>query len=754
MIPMINTRTFFATAPKGMEPLLADELRALGASTVAETRAGVSFEGPLTLAYRVCLWSRIANRILLPLATFAAPTPEDLYDGVRTIRWDEHLGVDGTLAVDFSASNSQITHTHFGALKVKDAIVDQFRDATGERPSVARECPDVRINLYLLRDVATISIDLAGESLHRRGYRALGVEAPLKENLAAAILLRAGWPDIARAGGALLDPMCGSGTLPIEAALIAADIAPGLLRSHYGFLHWRQHDAAAWVTLMAEAVQRKEVGMAHLPPVVGYDADPSAVRLALANVEAAGLHGHIHIERRELAHVESLRSAVPGLVAVNPPYGERLGEVTELQHLYKALGDKLKEYFVGWKAVVITGNADLGKCIGVRARRMHTLYNGAIECKLLNFDIDPQWYMGHYAKNIAAKVVAENPDQSTDEQRPSPTASLPISGVEAQASSVNTVALSVGAEMFANRLRKNFKTLSKWAQREGVYCYRAYDADLPEYALAVDIYEQWVHVQEYQAPRTIDPAKAAARLHEAVAVLPQVLGVAKEKIFLKVRRQQKGKAQYEKQDELATLYEVREANCKFLVNFTDYLDTGLFLDHRPTRALIQQLAKGKRFLNLFAYTGTATVHAVVGGAAATTTVDMSATYLAWARRNLALNGFSDRKHEFIQADCLVWMDNEKHRFDLIFLDPPTFSNSKRMEYTLDVQRDHVALIQSAVKLLDRGGVLLFSNNYRNFKIDSAALTGLILEDISRATLPKDFERDPKIHNCWKITRAE
>ncbi len=748
MAPMINTRAFFATAPKGMEPLLADELRALGASTVAETRAGVSFEGSLMLAYRACLWSRIANRVLLPLATFAAPTPEDLYDGVRTIHWDEHLGVEGTLAVDFTASNSQITHTHFGALKVKDAIVDQFRDATGERPSVARECPDVRINLYLLRDVATVSIDLAGESLHRRGYRATGVEAPLKENLAAAILLRAGWPDIARSGGMLLDPMCGSGTLPIEAALIAADSAPGLLRSHYGFLHWRQHDAAAWATLLAEAMQRKEVGMAHLPRLVGYDADPGAVRLALANVEAAGLHGHIHIERRELAHVESPRAVVPGLVVVNPPYGERLGEVTELQHLYKALGDKFKEHFVGWKAAVITGNPDLGKCIGVRARRMHTLYNGAIECKLLRFDIDPQWYMGHYAKNVAA-----NPAQTIGGQPPQ--LSAPSPSVDAEISSTGAEVLSPGAEMFANRLRKNLKTLGKWAQREGVYCYRVYDADLPEYALAVDIYEQWVHVQEYQAPRTIDPAKAAARLHEAVAVLPQVLAITQEKIFLKVRRQQKGKAQYEKQDGLGALHEVREANCKFLVNFTDYLDTGLFLDHRPTRALIQQLAKGKRFLNLFAYTGTATVHAVVGGAAATTTVDMSATYLAWARRNLALNGFSDRKHEFIQADCLVWLDEEqRRRFDLIFLDPPTFSNSKRMEYTLDVQRDHVALIQAAVKLLDRGGVLVFSNNYRNFKIDSAALTGLILEDISRATLPKDFERDPKIHNCWKITRAE
>ncbi|MDX1252500.1 MAG: bifunctional 23S rRNA (guanine(2069)-N(7))-methyltransferase RlmK/23S rRNA (guanine(2445)-N(2))-methyltransferase RlmL [Gammaproteobacteria bacterium] len=727
--------SFFATTAKGMEPLLTDELRGLGISAIAETRAGVSFEATLAQAYRVCLWSRIASRVLLPLARFEAPTPEALYDGVRAIRWNEHLAQDGTLAVDFSAVQSRITHTHFGALKVKDAIVDQFRERYGVRPSVARERPDVRVNVHLRRDEATVSIDLAGESLHRRGYRQEGVEAPLKESLAAAILLRAGWPAIARDGGALFDPMCGSGTLPIEAALIAADIAPGLLRPYYGFLRWKGHDAAAWAALLAEAGERREQGLRHLPPIVGYDGDAKAARVAAANVQRAGLQGLVRIEQRELAAVDGApahgRGGTPGLVIVNPPYGERLGQIEELRPLYRLLGDKLKEYFHGWKAAVFTGNPDLGKHIGLRARRIHTLYNGAIECKLLSFDVVPEWYVGFHARGGEAVST------------PAPT---PVSVLAPAAPP------SAGAQMFANRLRKNLKTLGRWAEREGVHCYRLYDADLPEYALAVDIYEQWVHVQEYQAPRTIDPAKAEARLREALAVIPEALGVPAGHVFFKVRQRQKGKAQYEKLDATGEFHEVREGNCKLLVNFSDYLDTGLFLDHRPTRLLIQQLARGKRFLNLFGYTGAATVHAAMGGAAATTTVDMSNTYLDWAKRNLALNGFGGRNHPFIQADCLAWMEQEQGRYDLIFLDPPTFSTSKRMADTLDIQRDHVALIKAAVRLLASGGVLIFSNNFQRFKMDREALAGLTIEDITRATLPKDFERNPRIHNCWRITR--
>jgi len=713
----------FASAPRGVEPLLADELRTLGAGNVKETRAGVTFDGDLMLAYRVCLWSRVANRVLLPLVQFPAPTPEALYDGVRAIDWTAHLDQYGTLAVEFNAYRSAITHTHYGALKVKDAIVDQFRERTGERPSVATNEPDVRINVYVHADVASLSIDLSGESLHRRGYRTDTVTAPLKENLAAAILLRAGWPAVAREGGAFVDLMCGSGTLPIEAALIASDSAPGLERTYYGFLRWRGHEAATWEALLAEARERRAAGIQNLPSIRGYDHDPTAVRVALANVEHAGLTGLVHIERRYLADCRSEHVEHAGLVVVNPPYGERLGEESELPGLYRELGNVLKRCYEGWRAAVFTGNPEFGKVMGLRAHKMHVLYNGAIECKLLHFEVQPKQY-----------VTDRGPVERRVEQGP--------------------VALSPGAEMFANRLRKNLKQLGKWAEREYICCYRLYDADMPEYALAIDLYQgtaRWAHVQEYAAPKSIEPDKASERLKEALSAIPGVLNIPAEQIFLKVRQRQKGSAQYERLAERGEFHEVQEDGLKLLVNFTDYLDTGLFLDHRLTRRMLRELAKDKRFLNLFGYTGTATVHAAAG-ARATTTVDMSRTYLDWARRNLALNGFEGHKHELIQADVLVWLEEEvERRYDLIFLDPPTFSASKRMQDTLDIQRDHQALIRAAGRLLSPGGTLIFSTNFRRFRLDRDGLVEFEIEDLTRATIPKDFQRNPRIHQCYKFT---
>jgi 23S rRNA (guanine2445-N2)-methyltransferase / 23S rRNA (guanine2069-N7)-methyltransferase len=310
--------------------------------------------------------------------------------------------------------------------------------------------------------------------------------------------------------------------------------------------------------------------------------------------------------------------------------------------------------------------------------------------------------------------------------------------------------------MFANRLRKNLKKYQKWAKRDGVDCYRLYDADLPEYAVAVDVYGDEVHLQEYRAPKSIDAKKAAQRLQEVQDALPQVLNLEPDKIHLKVRQQQKGSQQYQKHARRGLLKEVREGNCRFLVNLTDYLDTGLFLDHRPTRQLIQDMAGGTRFLNLFAYTGAATVHALVGGAMETTTVDMSHTYLEWAQKNIELNGFDPEEEELIQADCLAWLDAEQERlagsFDLIFLDPPTFSNSKSMAGTFDIQRDHVELLRKAVTLLAAGGTLVFSNNLRNFKMDQETLAELQIENLGNRTIPYDFERNPRIHNCWLIRR--
>jgi len=388
-----DVHSFFATTAKGMEELLAAELRDLGADAVEVGRAGVSFKGALEMAYRACLWSRVANRVLLPLASFPAPTPEALYAGVRTIRWSDHIAPQRTLAVDFATSHSAIAHSHYGALKTKDAIVDQLRDQTGTRPSVAVARSDVRVNVYLYEDHAVVSIDLSGESLHRRSYRQQGGAAPLKENLAAAVLLLADWPRLARACVPLIDPMCGSGTLPIEAALIAADMAPGRGREYFGFLGWCGHQAKLWDRLLHEAEQREIRDPRRLPPIRGYDANAAAVRTALTNVEHAGLRGRVHIEKRMLTDCEPIAARVEGdvhgLLVANPPYGERLGNSEALAELYASVGDVLRRKFMGWIGYILTGNVHLAKRIGLRAARRHVLYNGAIECRLLVYPISP-----------------------------------------------------------------------------------------------------------------------------------------------------------------------------------------------------------------------------------------------------------------------------------------------------------------------------------------------------------------------------
>lgn len=714
----MSKQQFFATAALGMEPLLVTELETLGATEVKQERAGVRFSGELKTAYSACLWSRLASRILLPMVSFEALDPDQLYAGVLQIDWSEVLSAESTLAVDCTLIHSKINHTRYAALRVKDAIVDQFRERQGERPSISLEQPDLRLNLHIHKDQATLSIDLSGDSLHRRGYRIDGVHAPLKENLAAAILIRAGWPEICAAGGALIDPLCGSGTLPLEAGLMATDTAPGLLRTYFGFTGWKQHDADLWEYLLAAARLRQAVGVAKkLAPIIGFDGDSRAVRVAWQHAENAGLEKVIHFERRTLRELSAPGGVRHGLLVANPPYGERLGSAAELPSFYNLLGEKMARHCAGWKAAVITSEPQLGRSIGLRAKKINALYNGALKCQLLQFELNDT---NHWQslEDGAGKAVKKN--------------------------------LSPGAEMFANRLRKNLKKLKKWAARQEIDSYRLYDADLPEYAVAVDLYGDEVHLQEYRAPKEIDENKAAERLREVQEALPQVLDCTPDKIHLKVRQQQKGSGQYEKQARREVLKEVQEGNCKFLVNLTDYLDTGLFLDHRPTRQLIQQLAAGTRFLNLFGYTGAATVHALQGGALATTTVDMSKPYLEWAKKNIALNHFDPEEEELIQADCLAWLERAAGEYDLIFLDPPTFSNSKGMDTTFDVQRDHVDLLRKVSKLLAPRGTLIFSNNLRKFKLDFAGLPELNIEDISAKTIPVDFARNPRIHNCWLI----
>lgn len=723
-----------ASVPRGFGDLLASELIGFGAADVRERGHQVSFTGPLEVAYRACLESRLASRVYVEIARFDAPDEAGVYAALREVDWAAHVDPAATLACDWSGRHPAIRHTHFGALRLKDAICDALRASTGTRPDVSTDRPAARIHAHARETRVTVSVDLAGEGLHRRGYRTAAGEAPLRENVAAGVLLRAGWPTLAAAGAPLLDPMCGSGTIVIEAAMIAADIAPNLRRDYFGLLGWRGHDAPLWQRLRAAAQARATAGLVTATAraalvgeclLRGSDHDPRALQAARANATRAGVAELVDFTEAELEAVRpGLRA---GLVCTNPPYGIRLGQDETARALHRRLGRWLLEHFDGWQAVILTGAADLGLELGLRAQRVHAVWNGPIEGRLLRIRVEPD---------------------ARRELRPA-------AGVRIDAA----LAESPGARMVANRLGKNLRRLHAWAQREQGGCFRLYDADMPEYAFAIDLYTgeepgaRWLYVQEYAAPREIPAEDARRRRGELLAVLPGVTGVVPANIRLRTRRRSTGGEQYAKVNERGEFHIVREQGLRFLVNFEDYLDTGLFLDHRITRARLRAAARRTRFLNLFAYTGSATVYAAAGGARSTTTVDLSRTYLEWARRNLELNGLEGKEHEFVQADARVWLEQARRsgrRFDLIFLDPPTFSNSRRMQGVLDTQRDHAALIDACMALLAPTGMLVFSTNAQRFRLDPVLASRYEVVDISRETLPADFERNARIHRCFEL----
>lgn len=702
-----DMNSLFASTARGLEELLKSELDALGAQDLQVVQGGVHFEADDRIMYQSLLWSRLASRILLPLGEFGVYSDLDLYVGVQSIDWTELFGSQHTFVVHFSGTNESIRNSQFGALKVKDAIVDAFTRQKLPRPNVDREQPDIRINVWLNKDRASIALDLSGDALHQRGYRQQTGQAPLKENLAAAIVMRSGWQPTTP----LIDPMCGSGTLLIEAALIACDRAPGLLRSRWGFTHWRKHNDALWREVKSEAQQRARAGTAAAQArFFGYDSDGRVLEWAQANARRAGVADLFSFARQDLLQLKNpLPGEQHGTVLSNPPYGERLESEPALIALHSQLGRIMKQHFGGWKLSLFSGSPELLSCLQLRADRQFKAKNGPIECVQKNYQL------------------AEN-------------------------SSENGAQI---AEDYANRLRKNLKKLEKWARQEGIECYRLYDADLPEYNVAVDRYGEWVVVQEYAPPKTIDAAKARQRLFDVIGATLSVLELPANRLVLKTRERQKGKNQYQKLGEKGDFMEVQEYNARLWVNLTDYLDTGLFLDHRIARHMLGKMSKDKDFLNLFSYTGSASVHAGLGGARSTTTVDMSRTYLEWAERNLRLNGLTGRQHRLMQADCLSWLRESDETFDLIFIDPPTFSNSKRMEEDFDVQRDHIMLMRNLKRLLRAGGTIMFSNNKRGFKMDLEGLAslGLKAQDITQKTLSQDFARNRQIHNCWLITHA-
>ncbi len=708
---------FVATCGAGLEKLVKEEIISFGGIDPKTTPGAVSWQSTtLVSAYRACLWSRFASRILLQLAQFEAGDPETLYKEAGKIDWSTHFSGDTTFAVYCTLVKAELTHSHYASLKIKDAVVDQFRTRTGKRPDIDVRKPGIRINLHVEGTAATPALDLSGDSLHRRGYRASAGEAPLKETLAAAIVHLSGIRQDMPVDSCLLDPMCGSGTLLIEAAMILGDSAPGLLRKDFGFMYWNRHNKKLWEKLIAEAIDREdERAEIPWPPIIGYDADPMVIATARKNIVNAGLKDRIVVKQRQLARLQP--PAAKGIMFSNPPYGERLSEKEAVKYLYRCMGRIFKHQFSGWQLGFFTANPDLADMLGVSWQESHRLYNGPIKCRLL---------------------TATSPGDKEKKAEP-------------HVWQLQETGNDLPAEDFSNRLRKNCQTLFPWAREKNITCFRIYDADMPEYNLASDLYEQWVHVQEYAPPGTIAQDKAKKRFNDALQVIRTLLAVPHSNLFIKTRHNQRDKQQAQKPSGSGKLHEVFESNCRFLVNFTDFLDTGLFLDQRKIRAIIAQLSNGRTFLNLFAYTGSATVCAAMGGATSTVTVDIADKYLTRAKANLSLNGFGGPLHTFRALDCMQWLKSGRTRYGVIFIDPPTAFTVRQKNLTFDLQQDHEELLRLAMDRLSRDGVLIFSSNSRKLQLAPTLEQDFIVEEITRQTISEDFKRSRHIHRCWQFT---
>ena len=756
-VPMSQELEFFATCPKGFEKLLAQELDGLRIKKVRPLGGQVAFYGSLADAYRVCLWSRLTSRVILVLDRVGAATSDALYEDLSHIAWEDHIGPHATIAVSAHGTNDQLRNTNFIAVRTKDAIVDRLQAKRGSRPMVNTLAPDVTIVVRVSRNRATVGIDLAGEALFKRsltGGRGPAREfAPLRLDYAAALLyLQAQTaasaplfsPDAPLP--ALLFP--GAGALVQEAAGMALDVAPGILRARWGMTGWAGHDDDAWQDLLAEADERAEKGQERQVTLYAVDPRPKAKEAVLYMLRAGGLKADVQFlpASELLKHAEHFTGVVADLSWTKE-------EPTLQSSAYATLG-----LFAGQASTLLTSDTNTDTVLRATPSQTLSVYVGNSIAT-----------MRCYPAAIAEEVEAGSSDVTASNSESTSVPAGPTVMVNNQPVSV----LVPASDQFAARLAKVAKQRAKWARKNDVSCYRVYDADLPDYAVSIDIYKgatkptTWLQISEYAASKEIDPDLAKRRLLDVLALAPRILGVPSSNVNLRTRTRAKGGSQYSDEGSAADnsrkeMLLIDEGGLLFEVNFASRLDCGIFLDHRDTRAEIRELMKSagpaKSFLNLFAYTGTATCYAADGGALHSTTVDLSKPSLEWAKRNMKRNGFDGEEHEFVQADVLSWitkMRHTKNRWNVIFCDVPTFSNSSRMKQSsFDVQRDHAELIIGISRLLTRGGVAIFSCNLRAFKPDVEKIqrAGVVIEDITSESIPKDFSRNQKIHHAYKILR--
>ena len=778
---------FAALCPAGFEEPLAGELRAMGARRIRPLRGSVSFYGDLPCAYRVCLWARLASRVTLVLGRAPVASMDELYEAARAIAWENHVGEAATIAVEARGGNDAVHDMRFATLRVKDAVCDRLRELRGSRPFVDAERPDVRIIATVRANKTLFSLDLSGGSLIDHGYRvplrgrvAVGRAGYVREDMADLLLDLAGWNKVCRrnADARLVDPLGTSPALPVEAACIAADRAPRLTKRHWGFTGWLGHDRQAWDDILADAQRRFEAGRACGVRVSVACTDP-ATRVELADMaRRAGVEALIDVQACGPAMLDlgSERLSDPVVACALPDEGV-VGLMGDLPARLAAMAALTRTESLAEAPLAALVTTDiLQRTLSIEPEIVCNVINGKDDATIAVFPSAAQAAraMAQKAPEPAAPAVDGQPGESSghagealEGARAVEAAAVPqlFHTIELPGDAGPIDVLVPASDQYAARLHKVAKAARKWARRENISCYRIYDADLLDYAVSVDLYQgsditpgRWVVMSEYAPPKSVDQALAQRRLADALAITPRVLGVDPENVFLKVRRRAKGGSQYSERVRQGRTALVEEGGLLFEVNFSDYLDTGLFLDHRIVRAMIAERSRRVRFLNLFAYTGTASCYAAAGDAYQTTTVDMSKTYLAWAQRNMEQNGFSGPMHEYVQADVMPWISEQRRtakRWDLIYIDPPTFSNSARMHKRgFDVQEDHAELLIGASRLLTRTGTIIFSCNLRGFKPDVEKLekAGIELEDITASTIPRDFERNARIHHCYLARR--
>ncbi len=706
-----------ATCAFGLEAVVARELAALGYAGQPGDTGRVHFDGDVAAICRANLWLRTADRVLVRVGEFEASDFGALFDRTRELPWEEWIPPDGAFPVIGRSIRSTLSSVPACQKIVKKAIVERLRHAHGVQ-DLAETGAMRRVEVALLKDRATLTLDTSGAGLSKRGYRTLVGAAQLRETLAAALVLLSYW----RPERALVDPFCGTGTIPIEAALIGRNLAPGLNRA-FAAEKWSAIPAARWQEARAEA---RDLAERERPlHIAGTDASDEALSLARFHARAAGVEAAVHFQKREFAGLESRHEY--GCLICNPPYGERMGSAAEVETLYRSIPEVLRR-FKTWSHYILSSHPRLEELVGRPADRRRKLYNARIECT---------YYQFHGPRP---------PDPERPPPLEAPAERAAFGGISDQGRRQ--------AEEFGNRLAKNARHLRRWPARRGITCYRLYDRDIPEVPLVVDRYHDCLHISEYERPHERGPAEHADWLDLMVETAARTLEVPRANAFLKRRARQRGASQYQVQSTAGRTVVVEEGGLRFEVNLSDYIDTGLFLDHRLTRGLVRERAGGRRFLNLFCYTGTFTVYAAAGGARETTSVDLSRTYLDWARRNLELNGFLGGEHCLVESDARAYLRAlpAGRLFDLIVLDPPTFSNSKSLPDFFEVRRDHPELILLALEHLAEGGEVLFATNFRGFKLREDAFAGVAqVEEISARTVPEDF-RNRRIHRSFVFRR--